>query len=153
MYLWSSFPPFWNGRTALWSNTVCGAKCARRNGAAGRRGVFGSPLPCCGPWPTVGKELRRENAPLRAVLNGRLVSAPETLYDFFLFQEIAAQPEEFREEEVIGRVLGVTQMPISDEFLALRMEQLIRDGLLEAVTQPEPGKASYRRVLRKVTLK
>lgn len=90
---------------------------------------------------------------LRAVLNGRLVSAPEMLYDFFLFQEIAAQPEEFREEEVIGRVLGVTQMPISDEFLALRMEQLIRDGLLEAVTQPEPGKASYRRVLRKVTLK
>ena len=99
------------------------------------------------------EELRRENAPLRAVLNGRLVSAPETLYDFFLFQEIAAQPEEFREEEVIGRVLGVTQMPISDEFLALRMEQLIRDGLLEAVTQSEPGKASYRRVLRKVTLK
>ena len=99
------------------------------------------------------KELRRENAPLRAVLNGRLVSAPETLYDFFLFREIAAQPEEFREEEVIGRVLGVTQMPISDEFLALRMEQLIQDGLLEAVTQPEPGKASYRRVLRKVTLK
>ena len=99
------------------------------------------------------KELRRENAPLRAVLNGRLVSAPETLYDFFLFQEIAAQPEEFREEEVIGRVLGVTQMPISDEFLALRMEQMIRDGLLEAVTQPGPGEASYRRVLRKVTLK
>lgn len=95
------------------------------------------------------KELRRENAPLRAVLNGRLVSAPETLYDFFLFQEIAAQPEEFREEEVIGRVLGAAQMPISDELLALRMEQFIRDGLLEAVTQAEPGEMSYRRVLRK----
>lgn len=62
------------------------------------------------------KELRRENAPLRAVLNGRLVSAPETLYDFFLFQEIAAQPEEFREEEVIGRVLGVTQSPFPMSF-------------------------------------
>ena len=95
-------------------------------------------------------DLRRENAPLRAVLNGRLVSAPETLYDFFLFQEIAAQPEEFREEEVIAEVLGTVQMPISDELLALRMEQFIRDGLLEAVTQARPGEMAYRRVLRKL---
>lgn len=49
-------------------------------------------------WQT----LQRENAPLRAVLNGQLVSVPETLYDDFILREIAAEQDEFREANVIG---------------------------------------------------
>jgi hypothetical protein len=41
---------------------------------------------CATHW----QELQRENAPLRATLNGQLISAPETLYDDFIFRKIAA---------------------------------------------------------------
>ena len=34
------------------------------------------------------RELQAENAPLRAVLNGRLVSVPESLYDFVILREL-----------------------------------------------------------------
>ena len=50
------------------------------------------------------RALQRENAPLRAVLNGKLVSVPETWYDPFLEKEIAAEEEEFMAARVIGKV-------------------------------------------------
>ena len=43
------------------------------------------------------QSLQQENAPLRAVLNGQLVSMPETLYDDFIIREIAAEAEEFHD--------------------------------------------------------
>ena len=56
-------PAFLEREDGVVSNTVRGAKCARRNGAAGRRRVFGSPLPCCGPWPTVGRSCAGKTRP------------------------------------------------------------------------------------------
>lgn len=94
-------------------------------------------------------QLQQENAPLRAVLNGQLVSAPETLYDSFIHREIDVQAVEFQQAVVVGSVLGKYQLGISDCWIALRMEQFIRDGLLEAVTQPELDSPVYRRILRK----
>lgn len=99
------------------------------------------------------RRLKRENAPLRAVLNGRLVSVPESLYDPFLWREIEAQPEEFQEAVVIGRVLGRYQLGIGDGWAALRMEEFIRQGMLSPLTQPEPDAPSYHRLLRKGTRK
>lgn len=93
--------------------------------------------------------LRRENAPLRAVLNGRLVSAPETLYDFWILREIAAQEPEFREAVLIGNVIGKYRLGIGDDWIARRVEQFIRDGLLEPVTEAKPGAPHYRRTLRR----
>ena len=93
--------------------------------------------------------LMRENAPLRAVLNGRLVSVPENLYDPFLWREIDAQPEEFQEAMVIGRVLGRYQLGIGDGWAALRIEDFIRQGLLTPVSQPGPDAPAYHRLLRK----
>lgn len=95
------------------------------------------------------RQLRRENAPLRAVLNGRLVSVPESLYDPFLWREIEAQPEEFQEAMVIGRVLGKYQLGIGDGWAALRIEELIRQGLLLPVGQPDPDAPVYHRLLRR----
>lgn len=97
-------------------------------------------------------QLQQENAPLRAVLNGQLVSAPETLYDSFIRREIDAQAVEFQQAIVVGSVLGKYQLGISDCWIALRMEHFIRDGLLEAVTQPEPDSPVYRRILRKCSI-
>lgn len=99
---------------------------------------------CAARW----RELQRENSPLRAVLNGRLVSLPEDVYDSFILREIEAQPEVFREAEVIGRVLGKYQLGIGDGWVASRIEAMIRAGMLEPLTQPEKG-IPYRRQLRK----
>ena len=95
------------------------------------------------------KELQAENAPLRAEVNGRLSSVPEDFYDGFLRRELARMPEEFRESELIGNVLGRCRLGIGDGLLAGRIEAMLSAGELEPVTQAEAGVPSYRRVLRK----
>lgn len=95
------------------------------------------------------EQLREENAPLRAMLNGQLVSMPESLYDFFILRELDAQDPEFMEAQVIGNVLGKYQLCIGDAWVALRIEQLIQDGLLEPISQPCQGDPIYHRMLRK----
>lgn len=117
----------------------------------GRLAALGQKLPMsylhglADRWQT----LRRENMPLRAVLNGQLVSMPETLYDPFILREADAQQAEFHEAQVVGRVLGRYQLGIGDMWVAGRMEQFVQDGLFETVTQPGPQDLSYRRILRK----
>lgn len=100
---------------------------------------------CAGIWRT----LQAENAPLRAVLNGRLVSMPETLYDGFIAREIAAQEETFQEARLIGSILGKYQLGIGDAWIALRIEEMIRAGRLETVTEPLKDVPAYHRILRK----
>lgn len=95
------------------------------------------------------KQLQQENAPLRAEVNGKLCSVPETFYDPFIWKEIGEQPEEFREEEVIGQVLGKYQLGICDAWIALRLEAMVHSGILEVADQmPEAGPI-YQKVLRK----
>lgn len=100
---------------------------------------------CAAHW----QQLQKENAPLRIFLNGRLQSAPETIYDSFILQEIARQPQEFREANAVGNILGTYQLGIGDAWIALRIEQFIKDGLLEVLSAPAPGWPVYRRMLRK----
>ena len=80
------------------------------------------------------QELQAENAPLRAMLNGKLVSTSEKLYDDFILREIKAEGEEFQEAKIVGRVLGKYQLGIADSWVAFRIEEMIHDGKLEAVT-------------------
>ena len=94
-------------------------------------------------------QLQKENAPLRIYLNGRLQSAPETIYDSFILRELDAQPDEFMEAHAIGTILGKYQLGIGDVWIALRIEQFIREGMFEVLTIPEPDRPIYRRMLRK----
>lgn len=100
---------------------------------------------CAACW----QRLREENAPLRAVLNGQLVSAPADLYDHILRRELARTEPEFQEARLIGTVLGRWRLGVSDGLLASRIEAMIAAGELEAVTRPEEGCPRYRRILRK----
>jgi hypothetical protein len=100
---------------------------------------------CASHWRT----LQEENAPLRAMLNGQLVSAPETLYDDFILREIAAEADTFHEAMVIGRILGKHRLGIGDSWVALRMEEMIRAGTLEAVTAAGEDSPVYHRLLKK----
>lgn len=95
------------------------------------------------------RELQEEHAPLRGMLNGRLVSLPENAYDSFLLRELDKMPERFWEARLIGQVLGKYALGIGDGLLHLRVEQLMQAGLLEVETPPEPGDIAYRRTLRK----
>lgn len=93
--------------------------------------------------------LQNENAPLRAMLNGQLVSVSETIYDAYITREIAAEAEEFNEAKIIGRVLGKYQLGISDYWVALRIEEMIQEGKLEIVTEAPKNYPIYHRILKK----
>jgi hypothetical protein len=77
------------------------------------------------------KKLQAENAALRAVVNGRLVSVETDFYDQFIKREI---PEgEFLMGRLIGNVLGKYGLGISDGWIALRLKQMIEEGQLRVV--------------------
>ena len=101
---------------------------------------------------TQWRMLQSENAPLRAVLNGVLVSADESLYDPYLRRVLDELPETFSEAILIGRTLGRFQLGFGDAWLALRVERWIADGKLQAVSTPEPDSPRYHRMLRKVSI-
>ena len=105
----------------------------------------------CQYYALCWRKLQSENAPLRAMLNGTLVSMPETLYDDFIIREIAEEKEEFQEALVIGRVLGKYQLGISDAWIALRIEEMISKGKLEVVSKATEAMPSYHRLLHKCT--
>ena len=95
-------------------------------------------------------ELQEENSPLRAVINGTVQSVPEDFYDSFIRKEIDKMDHEFHEAVLIGNILGKYQLGIGDIWIALRIEKMIESGILVPITQPKPGDAIYRRMLKKL---
>ncbi|MEG1061024.1 MAG: DUF3658 domain-containing protein [Oscillospiraceae bacterium] len=104
---------------------------------------------CAEKWAA----LQAENAPLRAVLNGKPVSVPENIYDNFILREIEAECDEFHEANLIGRVLGKYQLGIGDAWVALRIEKMIRDGKLTIVSAAAKDRPIYHKMLRKAHIK
>ena len=107
------------------------------------------PAALCQAMAACWQQLRAQNAPLRAVVSGRLVSAPAAFYDSLILRELGAEPQEFSQARLIGKLLGKYPLGLSDAFLALRLEQFVRDGALQEVSSPAPGEPAYHRVLRK----
>ena len=102
-------------------------------------------IKCCAlHW----RELKKENSPLRAVINDRLVSVSEKLYDDFILREITAEGEMFHEARLIGRVLGY-QLGINDFWISSRIEEMIRAGTLEIVSEAEEDMPRCHRLLKK----
>ncbi len=95
------------------------------------------------------KTLMEENAPLRIVLNGQLVSAPEDIYDSFIMREIELMENEFQEAYLIGTVIGKYRLGISDAFIALRIETMVEAGKLECITKSGEDAPTYHRMHRK----
>lgn len=110
--------------------------------------VLASPT-VCKSFASHWRILQKENAPLRAMLNGQLVSVSETIYDRYIMSEIADEVDAFQEAQIIGRVLGKYQLGISDYWIALRIEAMIRDGKLEPVTKSTKDGPIYHRLLKK----
>lgn len=81
---------------------------------------------CAARW----RELQKENGPLRGMLNGQLVSLPEDVYDSFIFREIEAEPEVFREAG--GYWAGSGKVPAGHRgrMIAAALKGVIRTGML-----------------------
>lgn len=94
-------------------------------------------------------QLQNENGPLRAMLNGKLQSVSEDIYDSFILREIAEQPEQFKMALVIGNVLGKYQLGISDVWISSRIDKMIENGILDIIKDAPKGDGNYCRILRK----
>lgn len=95
------------------------------------------------------EELRLENAPLRALVNGSLISVPEDFYDHLIIKNIPKG--EFKIVELIGVVFGKYQIGVSDFWYVLRIKKMIEKGLLEVVSVKEPL-WKYETILKKKTV-
>lgn len=73
--------------------------------------------------------LQRENASLRAVINGRLISVPDDFYDFLIENRLQERP--FREVELLGHVVS-TQLNAPESWIMERIHKMIDDGRLVA---------------------
>ena len=80
-------------------------------------------------------QLREENAPLRAVVNGRLHSVGEDFYDPFIRAHIPDGT--FRVAQLIGEVLGRCQLGIGDWWIAKRIQAMENQGELITVTNSD----------------
>lgn len=100
---------------------------------------------CAMKW----SQLQNENAPLRAMLNGKLQSVSEDIYDSFILREIAEQPEQFKIAIVIGNVLGKYRLGISDVWISSRIDKMIENGILDIIKDAPKGDGNYRWILRK----
>lgn len=91
-------------------------------------------------------DLITENAPLRAIVNGKLISVPEEHYDFIISKYIPNG--EFIMARLLGDILGKFDLGVSDSWYALRIEQMIEDKKLILVEHKDLSHP-YGMVLRK----
>jgi hypothetical protein len=90
-------------------------------------------------------ELVRENAPLRAVVNGQLMGVPADFYDFALRNNFPNG--EFNVASLIGKALN--RMPgVGDRWLYLRTQAMVQTGELIEV-EPPKGDHPYSGILKK----
>ena len=93
-------------------------------------------------------KLKRENAPLRAVVNGSVISVPANFYDFLIMEYLGNEPT--KEAVLIGRILGENPLGIGDHWYALRIDRLIAQKRLKIV---ENSPRKYDRIIAKNTPK
>lgn len=78
-------------------------------------------------------DLVRENAPLRVLLNGDLLSVPEDFYDSVLRDSLPRGS--FRVGNILGRLLSRLS-GVGDGWLFLRLQAMVRSGELVEVAPP-----------------
>ena len=93
-------------------------------------------------YETLWNQLKQENAPLRAVVNGKLIGVKEDFYDFLIWQRLTSQP--VKEGRLIGSTLGYAPIGVGDWWYASRINALIADGKIKVV---EDSKQKYGRIL------
>lgn len=107
------------------------------------------PIPLAREYASRWAMLREENSPMRAIVNGQLMSVPEDFYDFIILREIDLSENKFNEAYLIGKILGKYELSLSDSLLARRIETMIDRKILTPLTKAKPGNPVYHRMLQK----
>ncbi|MEA5059762.1 MAG: DUF3658 domain-containing protein [Candidatus Pelethousia sp.] len=95
----------------------------------------------------IWRDLKTENAALRALVNGYLISVPEDFYDHLIMRNL---PDgDFIMARLIGDILGRYPIGVGDCWYALRINKMIADNLLKVVADKDPSRP-YGKVLRKI---
>jgi len=94
-------------------------------------------------------DLKAENAPLRALVNGKLISVLEDFYDHIIIKNIPDQ--EFVMAQLVGTILGKYSLGVGDGWYALRIKKMIAENKLEIVADKDASHP-YGKILRKVAL-
>lgn len=92
------------------------------------------------------QKLKAENAPLRVVENGAVISADVSYYDDKIRLEFPDEPCKI--SLLVGRALGRQNIPTGDVFIAKRIQHFINNGELEVLKDPHEG--FYQVVVRRV---
>lgn len=92
--------------------------------------------------------LKIENAPLRALVNGKLISVPENFYDHIITKNTSDN------EFVIGELLGNIAQKYNDlcvigNWYLLRIKKMINENKLEIVSDKDPTNP-LKKTIRKV---
>ena len=93
-------------------------------------------------YATLWSELAEENAPLRAVVNDKVLSVPEDFNDFLIWKRLKNVP--LKEARLIGEILGQAQIGVGDWWYARRIEYYIKQGKICVV---EDSKNKYARMI------
>ncbi len=91
--------------------------------------------------------LRAQNAPLRATVNGSLMSVPASFYDFLILKYLSDEP--ITEALLIGRIMGENSLGIGDYQYARRIDKLIEN---KRITILENSPKKYERLIAKTAL-
>ncbi|MDF2871765.1 MAG: hypothetical protein K0R05_3340 [Anaerocolumna sp.] len=91
------------------------------------------------------KQLKKENAPLRAVINGTLNSVSDDFYDTFLKALMPAG--EFTVAQLISEILTTKRLGVSDRWYQMRINNMIEREEL-CIVKDDPDK--LRKILKRV---
>ncbi|TCO70386.1 DUF3658 domain-containing protein [Marinisporobacter balticus] len=92
-------------------------------------------------------DLIMENTPLRAVVNGKLISVPEDYYDYIITKNIP--DDDFLMARLIGEIMGNYKLGVSDSWYALRIDKMIEENKLIIVENKDMSNP-YGKILKKV---
>lgn len=86
-------------------------------------------------YRSLWNELKEDNSPLRAVVNGRVTGVSEDFYDFLIWKRITEKPE--KEARLIGDILGKYPVNIGDWWYAKRINDFISRGKIQVAQDSE----------------
>ena len=86
-------------------------------------------------YSSLWSELKEDNSPLRAVVNGMVTGVPQDFYDFLIWKRITEKPE--KEARLIGDILGKYPVNIGDWWYAKRINDFIAQGKIRVVQDSE----------------
>lgn len=97
------------------------------------------------------KELKKENAPLRAVIAGRAVSVPEDFYDFLIRREFPFK--RLKEAALIGKIMGMSGFGVYDFWYQLRIQKMIQEGEIIVLKDADRDMERYLKSKSKINKK